>query len=63
MSPEFQSGNGSRLTAFLLYATLLQRDPTTTERTQRIAQLQTGTTVADLVAEVIASSEFAAILN
>jgi hypothetical protein len=62
-SPEFRSGRGPRLTAFLLYATLLQREPTPTERMAAMQRLAAGTPVATLIAEIVGSSEFNAQLN
>ncbi len=60
---EFRQGTGARLTAFLLYALLLQRDPTETEMNSRIAQLSGGTPIANIVQEIVASSEFGTLLQ
>jgi hypothetical protein len=62
-SNEFRVGTGPRLTAFLLYALLLQRDPTTSERATREAQIAGGTEVKVLIAELLNSGEFSTLLQ
>jgi hypothetical protein len=63
-SAEFRAGSGPRLSAFLLYATLLQRDPTLAELSTRINEIASQSkTVAAIVAELLASPEFNANLN
>jgi len=62
-SPEFQGGTSPRLIAFLLYAGLLQRDPTTTERNALTAQIQAGTTVPTAALNILNSVEFADFLK
>lgn len=64
-SNEFITKVGPRLTAFLLYATLLGRDPTLGELDQRIAQLtnisQEG--LRAVIAEFVNSAEFRQIVG
>ena len=62
-STEFRIGTGPRLTAFLLYATLLQRGPSEQELLFRAAQIQSGVPVRTLVEEFINSAEFAKLLQ
>jgi glucose/arabinose dehydrogenase len=62
-SAEFRNGTGPRLTAFLLYATLLGRDPSPAERTAAIARITGGTAVLNLIQELMQSLEFAALQN
>lgn len=58
-STEFRQNFGGRIAAFLLYATLLQRDASPTELTFRESQLNLGTaTIRDLVSQFISSTEF-----
>ncbi|MBC8165825.1 MAG: DUF4214 domain-containing protein [Bryobacteraceae bacterium] len=59
-SAEFRSRVGGRLTAFLLYATLLGRDPSTAEFSRAQTQLSAGTTVSDIVTPIVATPEFTA---
>jgi hypothetical protein len=60
-SQEFQNLLGGRLTAFLLYACLLQRDPTTAELNGVVAQVAAGATLQSLIAQIITSAEFTAV--
>ena len=62
-SNEFRVGTGPRLTAFLLYATLLQRGPTQTELLLRSTQIQNGVPVRTMVDQILASQEFADLLR
>jgi hypothetical protein len=62
-TPEFRNGTGSRLTVFLLYATLLQRDATLPERTSWIAQVQAGVPLINIITAFIGTPEFNALLN
>jgi hypothetical protein len=73
-SLEFRNGTGPRLTAFLLYATLLQRDPTPVEFEAAVAHAasvqQIGDTTARmnalrerLIAPIVNGSELAGILQ
>ncbi|HYO80019.1 MAG TPA: DUF4214 domain-containing protein, partial [Bryobacteraceae bacterium] len=62
-SPEFVAGAGARLTTFLLYATLLARDPSKAERALMIDRISHGTPVSTLIAELIDSAEFSALLQ
>lgn len=62
-SNEFRTGTGPRLTAFLLYATLLQRDPSTQELVYRGGQIQSGVPVRNLVDEMLNSQEFSNLLQ
>jgi M6 family metalloprotease-like protein len=58
-SPEFRAGAGPRLTAFLLYACLLQRDPSASERAIRMAQVQAGAPeLGSVIGEMLNGSEF-----
>jgi hypothetical protein len=60
-SNEFRVGIGARLTAFLLYATLLLRGPSQEEFSLRAAQIQNGVPVRQLVDQIISSPEFSAL--
>jgi hypothetical protein len=62
-SNEFRVGTGPRLTAFLLYALLLQRDPTADERAAREAQIGGGADIKPLIAELLNSGEFSTLLQ
>lgn len=55
---EFRTAPHHRLTAFLLYATLLQRESSVQERDQRAAQLAAGAPLRSVIADIINSSEF-----
>jgi hypothetical protein len=57
-SQEFRVATLARLDAFLLYATLLQRDPTTSELNFRASQLNAGVPLLSLIQEFINSNEF-----
>jgi hypothetical protein len=57
-SNEFRQGTGPRLTAFLVYALLLQRDPTEFEMALRVAQIGGSAPVKSIVDEIIASDQF-----
>jgi hypothetical protein len=58
-SQEFRIGTGPRLSAFLVFATLLQRDPSLAEFETRIAELSSGQkTVRQIVDEIVATAEF-----
>lgn len=59
---EFRIGTGPRLTAFLLYATLLLRDASTAELNAMLAQLGQNP-VRTLVQGVVTSPEFALLLQ
>jgi hypothetical protein len=59
-STEFRQGKNARLLSFLLHATILNRDPTLTEFTQRrdqIATLPTDATTSQILAELVQSVE------
>jgi hypothetical protein len=62
-SPEFREGTGPRLTAFLLYALILQRDPMVSERALRESQIASGTDLTGLMAEFLNSPEFQQLLQ
>jgi hypothetical protein len=62
-SDEFRIRQASRLSAYLLYATLLQRDPSSTELTARTIQIDAGTPIAVLADQFILSPEFQAQLQ
>ena len=57
-STEFRIGVGPRLTAFLLYATLLSRGPSTTELTTIETQLKAGVSTRALADSILSSTEF-----
>jgi hypothetical protein len=59
-SAEFRQGTQARLTAFLLFATLLQRNPTSAEMAFREGQLAGGVPVASIAGDFLNSAEFAA---
>jgi len=62
-SPEFYRGNGSRLTTFLLYGTLLFRDPGGIERLNMLGRLDRSVTRATLIDDLLSSAEFRNLLN
>jgi hypothetical protein len=59
-SNEFKNANNPRLSAILLYAGLLQRDPTAAERALATSRLTAGTPLATLIAEIVNRPEFTA---
>jgi hypothetical protein len=62
-SPEFRQGTGGRLNAFLLYATLLLRDGSPTERASIEAQLINPAQLQPLVTAFANSAELNALLQ
>jgi hypothetical protein len=62
-TPEFRQGTGPRLTAFLLYATVLLRAPTPAEHNLRASEIAANRPVKAIVQEILASPEFASILR
>lgn len=64
-SNEFRQGTGPRLTAFLLYATLLLRDPSAAEIQSRIVELTGATqdTIKQVIAGIIQSGEFRGVVG
>ncbi len=62
-SNEFRIGTDRRLTAFLLYATLLLRDPTPAEFDLRKSQIGSGVPLIDLIQSVVSSAEFQTVVN
>jgi hypothetical protein len=60
---EFRNRSNAKLDAFLLYAVLLQRDASTTELNNRIAQLNSGTPIGSMVTDILNSPEFASLLQ
>ena len=62
-SNEFRSGTGPRLFAFLMYATLVQRDSSAGERSTLAGRLQSGLTLKAAIAEFLGSQEHAALLQ
>jgi hypothetical protein len=62
-SAEFRAGTGSRLTAFLLYSTILLRDPAVWEREAAAARLVAAIPLSQLVAELLAGPEFTNLLR
>ena len=57
-SVEFRQGSGPRLTAFLVYALLLQRDPTEPEIALRIAEIGGRAPVKSVVEQIVGSVLF-----
>ncbi len=57
-SAEFRQGTGPRLTVFLVYALLLQRDPFDSELALRIAEISGRAPVKSVVQQIISSPEF-----
>jgi glucose/arabinose dehydrogenase len=57
-SEEFRVGTGPRLTAFLLYALILQRDPTALELNQMAGQVEADVPLASLVNSLLSSVAF-----
>jgi hypothetical protein len=62
-SPEFRNGTGSRLTTFLLYATLLQRDPSGVERATTVGEVGTQEQIRTAVEGIVDSSELALVFQ
>lgn len=65
-SAEFRQGTGPRLTTFLLYALLLQRDPSPSERAQGIAaipQVNGDAQIRALADGILGGAEFNALLQ
>lgn len=62
-SGEFRNGTGPRLTAFVLYACTLLRGPSLAERDRIVADLAAGVTARTVIERLLATPEFAAILN
>lgn len=62
-SQEFLQGTGPRLTAFLLYACLLQRDTSLAELNSRATQIAGGMPVKSLISDFVNSPEFNALLQ
>jgi len=62
-SPEFQVTTGPRMSAFLLYACLLQRDASATETSALVSQIQQGATFLSLISNFISTSEFGLMLQ
>ncbi len=62
-SAEFRAGVGPRLTTFLIFATLLQREPRVEERQLLMQRLSTGRALDQIVSEFLASVEFSRGIN
>jgi len=62
-SHEFRLATGPRITAFLLYATLLQRDPSPAEYGTVVAELQSGVPPREIIERLLFSAEFTAQFN
>lgn len=62
-SQEFRTGQGPRLTAFLLYSTILLRSGTDIELTNARNNIQGGLPVRTLIEDLFNSAEFAGLLN
>jgi hypothetical protein len=61
---EFREGTQARLNAFLVFASLLMRGPSSTEHAARIiAELQAGKTILQIIQEITSSQEFTNLLN
>jgi hypothetical protein len=60
---EFRAGTGPRLMAFLLYSTLLFRDPAATERQSVMTQLWAGVPVKTPVSTILNGAELAYMLR
>jgi hypothetical protein len=60
---EFREGTQARLNAFLLFASLMMREPSQAEHGARIAELQAGKTILQAIQEITSSQEFAELLN
>ncbi|MBC8167079.1 MAG: DUF4214 domain-containing protein, partial [Bryobacteraceae bacterium] len=59
---EFRQSTGARLYAFLLYAVLLQRDPTAAEAQNFVGRITTADTLRPLITELLATYEFRRII-
>jgi hypothetical protein len=57
-SDEFRKGTGPRLSAFLLYATILNREPNSLERSGRVSDLERGVPMLELIRAILDSAEF-----
>ena len=57
-SNEFRTGTGPRLTAFLLYALIFQRDPTPLEFTQLAGQVESDVPLQTLIESLFNTAEF-----
>jgi hypothetical protein len=57
-TPEFRQGAGPRLSAFLLFGTLLQRNPTGAEGLQYVNALASGVSLSTAVEQILSSTEF-----
>jgi hypothetical protein len=62
-SAEFRVGTGSRLIAFLLYSTLLQRAPTAQELIALGGGLRNGISIRTYIDQLIGSTEFLTVLQ
>jgi hypothetical protein len=62
-SSEFRVGTGARLMAFLIYATILNRNSTQPEQILRIQQLTSGVPLEQIVNDLVSSAELTALLN
>lgn len=62
-SEEFRIGTGPRLVAFLLYATLLQRDGSAADRAFQAQALQSGVPVTTFFSSFLGSGEFSSLLQ
>ncbi len=60
---EFRNGRGPRLTAFLLYATLLFRDPTPAEQQSLENTIKADIPLKTIVKGFFALPEFSTIIN
>jgi hypothetical protein len=62
-SAEFRQGTGPRLSAFLLYATLVLRDGTPGELAEIRTRIAGGVPLRTLLLEIISGPEFTSVLN
>jgi hypothetical protein len=62
-SNEFRNGTGPRLTAFVLYACTLWRNPSAVERDTVVGDLRAGVTPKQIIERLLASAEFSEVLK
>jgi hypothetical protein len=62
-SPEFRITTGPRLTAALLYITLLGRNPDKTEMGERVAQISANVPLEAIIGDILSGSEFEGLLR
>lgn len=62
-SAEFRISTGARLTAFLLRATLLNREGSAAEFNSFVSRLSSGTVPKTLIGEIVQDAEFTSLVN